>query len=420
MDPLRCLLAACFQSLICLERLRIFVGNLGYNRRNTGIEGGEYFKALQDNLRNLEDEQKRLLNHKITLQKQLDRAKGEVARLTKEPLLVGTLQEVFEHEQAVVRSSNGPSFLVNIGNDVDPDELVPGNRVILNQRTLTLIKVIPAIIDPYIRGMEIVERPLESYKDIGGLGKQLEEVIEIIELSLKSPELFEKVGIEAPKGALLHGPPGSGKTLIARAVAHEANATFFSLSGSELVQKYIGEGARLVRELFQLARKKAPAIIFIDEIDAIGSQRMDVATGGDREVQRTFMQLLAELDGFNQRGNVKIIAATNRIDILDEALLRPGRFDRRIEIPLPNDKGREEIVRIHTRSMSMTDVDVSSIARLTEGFNGAELKSMCTEAGMYAIRGNRDTVSQKDFESAIEKIQKKKGKGNSIPSGHYG
>lgn len=381
-----------------------------------------YYKSLERNLKTLEDEQKRLIKQKNTLQKQLELAKSEITKLTREPLLVGTLVEVLEGEQAIVRSSNGPSFIVNISTDIDLDDLIPGKRIILNQRTLSLVKVISSAIDPLVKFMEVEEKPKETYKDVGGLEEQILELSESIELSLKNPELFEKVGIESPKGVLLYGPPGSGKTLLAKALAHETEATFISITGSELVQKYIGEGARIVRELFQYAHNKMPTIIFIDEIDAIGSKRLDVATGGDREVQRTFMQLLAEMDGFNSRGNVKIIGATNRIDVLDDALLRPGRFDRHIEIPLPNEKGRVEIFRIHTKKMALNkDVQCEQLANLTEGlnFSGAEIKALVIEAGIQAIRKKKDNVSLEDFITIINKARKQKEEGLNIIHGLY-
>ncbi|WP_292320444.1 CDC48 family AAA ATPase [Caldisphaera sp.] len=251
-----------------------------------------------------------------------------------------------------------------------------------------------------------VEIPEVHWEDIGGLDYQIREVKETVELPLLNPELFKKVGIEPPKGILLVGPPGTGKTLLAKAVAHNTNATFIRTVGSELVRKYIGEGARLVRELFDLSREKSPSILFIDEIDAIGSRRLDMSTSGDREVQRTLMQLLAEMDGFDPLGNVKIIAATNRPDILDEALIRPGRFDRIIEIPMPNQEAREKIFKIHTKKMNLRDVDFKYLAETTQGMSGADIKAICTEAGMNAIRENRDYVIPKDFAKAIEKVSK--------------
>jgi proteasome regulatory subunit len=250
-----------------------------------------------------------------------------------------------------------------------------------------------------------VDSPQETYADIGGLEIQINEIKEAVELPLKRPELFLRIGIDPPKGVLLHGPPGTGKTLLAKAVAHETNAHFMRVVGSELVQKYIGEGARLVRELFDLAKKKAPTIIFIDEIDAVGASRTEANTSGDREVQRTLMQLLAGMDGFENRGDVKIIGATNRIDILDRALLRPGRFDRIIEIPLPDQKGRLSILNVHCRSLTVEDsVDLEAVAKQTEGKNGADLRAICMEAGMFAIRQERSAISQEDFLSAITKI----------------
>ncbi len=219
------------------------------------------------------------------------------------------------------------------------------------------------------------------------------------------PDLYRKVGIEPPKGVLLVGPPGTGKTLLAKAVANRTQATFIRFVGSELVQKYIGEGARLVRELFQLAREKSPSIVFIDELDSVGAKRLEIATSGDREVQRTLMQLLAELDGFNPLGEVKIIGATNRPDILDEALLRPGRFDRIIEIPMPGHEARMTIFKIHTRKMSVTpDVDYGVLAGRCDGTTGADIHAMCTEAGMFAIREDREVVTMADFERAVDKV----------------
>jgi proteasome regulatory subunit len=253
--------------------------------------------------------------------------------------------------------------------------------------------------------MELVDSPQETYADIGGLEVQINEIKEAVELPLKRPELFLRIGIDPPKGVLLHGPPGTGKTLLAKAVAHETNAHFMRVVGSELVQKYIGEGARLVRELFDLAKKKAPTIIFIDEIDAVGASRTEANTSGDREVQRTLMQLLAGMDGFENRGDVKIIGATNRIDILDRALLRPGRFDRIIEIPLPDETGRLSILKVHCRALTMDEkVDLGEVAKQTDGKNGADLRAICMEAGMFAIRKDRPAITQEDFLAAIAKI----------------
>jgi proteasome regulatory subunit len=277
--------------------------------------------------------------------------------------------------------------------------------VALNQRTFAIVEVLPQTKDPFVRGMEVEEAPSVSYNDIGGLNEQIQEIRETVELPLLHPEVFEEIGIDPPKGVLLCGPPGSGKTLVAQAVARETNSTFLRVIGSEFVQKFIGEGARLVREVFQLAREKSPSIVFIDEIDAVASRRLEIATSGDREVQRTLMQLLSALDGFDTRGEVRIIAATNRPDILDPALLRPGRFDRVIEFPFPDEEARIEIFAIHTRKMNLSDgVDLNGLVKLTDGATGADIKSICTEAGMFAIRELRRNVQQVDFEKAVSKV----------------
>ncbi len=286
--------------------------------------------------------------------------------------------------------------------------LKPNSRVALNQRNFAIVEVLPQQKDPMVSAMEVEDRPTVAYEDVGGLEEQILELRETVELPLTSPELFEKVGISPPKGVMLYGPPGTGKTLLARAVAHETNATFIRVIGSELVQKFIGEGARLVREIFEFAEEKSPTILFIDELDAIGSRRLDIATSGDREVQRTLMQLLSNLDGFDIRGDVRVIAATNRPDILDPALLRPGRFDRVIEIGIPSSKSREQIFKIHTRKMSPeTKIDLKIYVSLTEGASGADIKNICMEAGMFAVRNERDHIINADFKKAVSKVMGK-------------
>jgi proteasome regulatory subunit len=339
------------------------------------------------------------------LQKEIKRLKTELERLKTPPLIIGSIKDVLADGRVVVKSSTGPDFIVNTADYIGKDNVVVGSRVALNKQTLAVMGVLPPSLDPVVMGAEIVEKPKTTYKDIGGLDDQLLEVKEAVEDPLLKPDLYEKVGIEPPKGVLLVGPPGTGKTLLAKAVANKTKAVFIRFVGSELVQKYIGEGARLVRELFELAREKAPTIVFIDEIDAIGAKRLEVATSGDREVQRTLMQLLAELDGFNPIGNVKIIAATNRPDILDDALLRPGRFDRIIDIPIPDEVARMEIFKIHIRKMSISkSIDFKTIAHRCDGATGADIKAICTEAGMFAIREDRDSVTMTDFERAVEKV----------------
>ncbi|AMM53123.1 proteasome-activating nucleotidase [Pyrococcus kukulkanii] len=364
----------------------------------------DYITYLKRRIRQLELQVRMLEADKERLERELSRLRSEMSRLRQPPAFAGTVIEVLDDDRAIVQNYNGPRFVVRIAPWIDRSKLRPGARVALDQRTMAVVEILPSSKDPAVLGFEVIERPNVTYNDIGGLKRQLQELREAIELPLKHPELFEEVGIDPPKGVLLYGPPGCGKTLMAKALAHEVNATFIRVVGSELVRKYIGEGARLVHELFELAKEKAPTIIFIDEIDAIGAKRMDETTGGEREVNRTLMQLLAEMDGFDPRGNVKVIAATNRPDILDPALLRPGRFDRLIEVPLPDFEGRLEILKVHTRRMKLRGVDLRIIAEMTEGASGADLKAIATEAGMFAIRDRRTYVTQEDFLKAIDKV----------------
>jgi proteasome regulatory subunit len=360
---------------------------------------------LREQLRQAEADKRYIETQKIRYEREVRKLKSESEQLRSPPLIIGTITDVVDATRVIVRSSAGPRFMVRSSPTISAEELKPGVRCTLNQQSLAIVELLPSSFDSQIYGMELVDSPQETYADIGGLEVQINEIKEAVELPLKRPELFLRIGIDPPKGVLLHGPPGTGKTLLAKAVAHETNAHFMRVVGSELVQKYIGEGARLVRELFDLAKKKAPTIIFIDEIDAVGASRTEANTSGDREVQRTLMQLLAGMDGFENRGDVKIIGATNRIDILDRALLRPGRFDRIIEIPLPDEKGRLSILNVHCRSLTIEDsVDLEAVAKQTEGKNGADLRAICMEAGMFAIRKERSAISQEDFLSAITKI----------------
>lgn len=368
------------------------------NLENRNIQLREQIRQLETGKRYVDSQKKRY-------ERDIRKLKSEIEKLRSPPLIIGTITDVVSENRVVIQSSAGPRFMVRASNFVDPNMLKAGVRCTLNQQSLSIVEILPQSYDSQIYGMEVDSSPSETYSEIGGLDEQINEIREAVELPLKRPELFEAVGIDAPKGVLLYGSPGTGKTLLARAVAHETNAKFLRVVGSELVQKYIGEGARLVRELFEMAKRDAPAIIFIDEIDAIGAHRTEGVTSGDREVQRTLMQLLAGLDGFDARGDVKIIGATNRIDILDPALLRPGRFDRIIEIPLPNIEGRLSILNINVKSMNLDDsVRLTEISELTEGKNGADLKAICTEAGMFAIRSERDIVTHNDFLKAIDKV----------------
>ena len=372
-------------------------------------------KSLEYDFKKLQDEAQRLLSERVHLENDLANIKKRASRLDEEvrilkspPLIIGHLQDILDEERAIVRSSNGTVFQVSINQRLDQSKLRPGTRIALNQDTLSIIEILHDAWDPMVSGAEMIEKPTTTYEHVGGLDEQVLQVREAIELPLEKPELFRKVGIDPPKGILLVGPPGCGKTMLAKAVSSQTNATCIRMVGSELAQKYIGEGGRMVRELFSLAKDKAPAIIFLDEIDAIGAKRLDSATSGDREVQRTLMQLLAELDGFDALEDVKIIAATNRPDILDDALLRPGRFDRVIEIPLPDAVGRKTILSIHLEKMSTSRINVSKIVELTEGFSGAELKATTVESGMIAIREERSKVKQDDILLAVDRIKTKR------------
>ena len=360
---------------------------------------------LVEEARRSEGEKRFVEGELIRLQKELKRLKAELERLKTPPLIIGQIKDILADGRVVVKSSTGPDFVVSTSDYVSPELLTAGARVALNKQTLAVMGVLPPSLDPVVVGAEIITKPETTYEEIGGLEAQIIEIREAVEDPLLRPELYKKVGIDPPKGVLLVGPPGTGKTLLAKAVAKQTNATFIRFVGSELVQKYIGEGARLVRELFDLARQKAPSIVFIDELDSVGAKRLEMATSGDREVQRTLMQLLAELDGFNPLGEVKIIGATNRPDILDEALLRPGRFDRIIEIPVPNHESRVAIFGIHSKRMNLDEtVNFEELASKSDGATGADIKAVCTEAGMFAIRENRDIVSMVDFEKAIAKV----------------
>ncbi len=372
-------------------------------------------KALQENVDALKNQLKemhsRLLEAAILNNKYVQTVQEhqkQIEQLKAPPLFICSVVELFE-DMALLRQHGSNQEVVTKVPEELKNEIEAGARVAVTGN-LAIVKVLSKSVDVRARVMELIESPDIDYNMIGGLQTQIEEVIETVELPLTNPELFKEVGVEPPHGILLYGPPGNGKTLIAKAVAHRAKATFIRMSGSELVQKYIGEGARLVRDVFNIAREKAPSIVFIDEIDAVGSRRTYDGTTGSSEVNRTMVQLLAELDGFEARGDVKIVAATNRIDLLDPALLRPGRFDRIIEIPMPDIEGRMEILRIHTRNMKLDNVDFEELAKITEGLSGADLKAIITEAGMFVIRRKGKAVTMQDFRDAYSKIATKEKK----------
>jgi proteasome regulatory subunit len=335
--------------------------------------------------------------------REMERLKKENTLLRRMPLFLATVVEMGDDYVLLRQHGNNQEFITTASPDL-MEMLEPNMRVAINN-SLTIVRVLDRSVDARAKIMELIEAPKISYSDVGGLDRQIQEIRETVELPLTHPEMFTEIGIEPPRGILLYGLPGTGKTLLAKAVAHESKATFIHMSGSELVHKFIGEGAQLVRDIFQMARDKAPSIIFIDEIDSVGSIRTHDGTTGSAEVNRTMMQLLAEMDGFRTRGDIKIIAATNRIDILDPALLRPGRFDRIIEIPMPTLDARRKILEIHAGRMKRSEnVDLAEIAKATEGASGADLNAIVVEAGMNALRRNATCVTLEDFGKAIRKV----------------
>jgi len=358
-------------------------------------------REKQQNIRRLEA-QRNEWNSKV-------RNLREELQLLQEPgSHVGEVVKLMGKNKVLVKVNPEGKYVVEIDKSIDINKLQANTRVALRNDSYSLHKILPNKVDPLVSLMRVEKVPDSTYDMVGGLDKQIKEIKEVIELPIKHPQLFESLGIAQPKGVLLYGPPGTGKTLLARAVAHHTDCTFIRVSGSELVQKYIGEGSRMVRELFVMARQHAPSIIFMDEIDSIGSARVEGSMGGDSEVQRTMLELLNQLDGFEATQNIKVLMATNRIDILDPALLRPGRIDRKIEFPNPGEEARLDILKIHSRRMNLTrGINLKRIAELMHGASGAEMKAVCTEAGMYALRERRVHVNQEDFEMAVSKVMKK-------------
>jgi len=375
-----------------------------------------------EQLEALREHYERLLNVNDQLQERLETAqgrrselRGEVDRLQREnetlktsSLYVATVEEISDDGVVIKQHGNNQEVLTEATGKLR-EKLEPESRVAVDD-SFAIQTVLGDETDARAQAMEVDDSPSVAYEDIGGLADQIRDVREAVEIPLENPGMFDDVGISPPAGVLLHGPPGTGKTMLAKAVANKTDATFIKMAGSELVHKFIGEGARLVRDLFQLAEDREPAIIFIDEIDAIASKRTESKTSGDAEVQRTMMQLLSNMDGFENRGNIRIIAATNRFDMLDEAILRPGRFDRLIEVPKPDETARERIFHIHTRGMNLDDdIDFRALARRTTNASGADVQAICTEAGMMAIRDDRTTVQTRDFHRAIDKLELQEG-----------
>lgn len=347
---------------------------------------------------------------------QAEREKVDDLRGT--PMGVGNLEEIIDDNHAIVSSSVGPEYYVTIMSFVDKDQLEPGSSVLLHNKVMSVVGLLPDDVDPMVSVMKVDKAPLESYADIGGLEDQIREIKEAVELPMTHPEFYDEIGIKPPKGVILYGEPGTGKTLLAKAVAHQTSATFLRVVGSELIQKYLGDGPKLVRELFRVADEMAPSIVFIDEIDAVGTKRYDSTSGGEKEIQRTMLELLNQLDGFDGRDDVKVIMATNRIETLDPALIRPGRIDRKIEFPLPDIKTKRHIFTIHTSKMTLADdVNLEEFVMSKDDLSGADIKAVCTEAGLLALRERRMQVIQADFKKAKEKVLYRKNAG--APEGLY-
>eukprot|EP00009_Paramoeba_aestuarina_P009363 CAMPEP_0201521366 /NCGR_PEP_ID=MMETSP0161_2-20130828/14381_1 /ASSEMBLY_ACC=CAM_ASM_000251 /TAXON_ID=180227 /ORGANISM="Neoparamoeba aestuarina, Strain SoJaBio B1-5/56/2" /LENGTH=393 /DNA_ID=CAMNT_0047919995 /DNA_START=27 /DNA_END=1208 /DNA_ORIENTATION=+ len=360
---------------------------------------------LRESQANLKGAEKELRE----LEAKFDKTEEHLKALQSIGQFIGEVLRQLGEEKYIVKTSSGPRYVVGCSRSVNKSGLVAGVRVALDITTLTIMRILPREVDPMVFNMLSEDPGNVAYNDIGGLNEQIRQLREVIELPLTTPELFVRVGIKPPKGVLLFGPPGTGKTLLARALASNMNASFLKVVSSAIVDKYIGESARVIREMFAYAREHAPCVIFMDEIDAIGGKRFSEGTSADREIQRTLMELLNQMDGFDDLVQVKMIMATNRPDVLDPALLRPGRLDRKIEIPLPNETSREEILRIHSSKIRKEgDLDLEPVCKLSDGFNGADLRNVCTEAGMFAIRDERDYVIQEDFMKAARKVAENK------------
>jgi 26S proteasome regulatory subunit T2 len=344
--------------------------------------------------------------------------RSKVDELRGSPLTVGTLEELIDENHAIVSSPMGPEYYVGIVSFVDRSQLEPGCSVLLHNRGSQIVGILADDADPAVNVMKVEHAPTETYADVGGLESQIQEIKEAVELPLTHPELYEDIGIKPPKGVILYGEPGTGKTLLAKAVANSTSATFLRVVGSELIQKYLGDGPKLVRELFRMAGEMAPSIVFIDEIDAVGTKRYDSQSSGEKEIQRTMLELLNQLDGFDALTDVKVIMATNRIDSLDPALIRPGRIDRKIEFTLPDQKTKRRIFNIHTSRMSLSDdVNIEEFVMSKDDLSGADIKAMCTEAGLLALRERRMCITQTDFKKAKEKVLYRKK--DNVPEGLY-
>jgi 26S proteasome regulatory subunit T4 len=364
-----------------------------------------YEKRLREN-KDMENKRNETKKEFVQLRDEADKTDEYLKTIQNTGQLIGEILKKIDEDKYICKLVNGPRYVVNCKKAIDRERLKVGTRIALDFTTLTIMRILPHQVDPTIYNMMMEDPGKVPYSAIGGLQNQIRDLRETIELPITNPELFKRIGIKPPKGVLLYGPPGTGKTLLARAIACNIEASFLKIVASSIVDKYIGESARVVREMFLYAKEHQPCIIFIDEIDAIGGKRGNDASSSDREIHRTLMEMLNQIDGFDDLGKVKVIMATNRPDVLDPALLRPGRLDRKIEIPLPNESGRVDILKIHSKPMTKKgEIEFEALGKLTDGFNGADLRNVCTEAGMFAIREQREYVIQEDFMKAARKIK---------------
>jgi len=366
-------------------------------------------KKLQANLEFLDIQEEYIKDEMKNLKRELMRAKEEIKRIQSVPLVIGQFLEMVDVNTGIAGSTSGSNYLVRILSTLDREKLKPSSSVALHRHSHAVVDILPPESDSSIQMMQMSERPDVSYSDIGGMDVQKQEIREAVELPLTHFDLYKQIGIDPPRGVLMYGPPGTGKTMMAKAVAANTKAAFIRMVGSEFVQKYLGEGPRMVRDVFRLARENAPSIVFIDEIDAIGTKRFDSQTGADREVQRILLELLNQMDGFDQQTNVKVIMATNRADTLDPALLRPGRLDRKIEFPVPDRRQKRLIFQACTSKMNLGDeVDLEDYVNRPEKLSGADISAICQEAGLHAVRANRYVVLSKDFDKGYKNNTNKK------------
>merc|ERR1712100_142681 len=361
-------------------------------------------KSLQRQLKFLSIQEEYIKDEQKNLKREILRAQEEVKRIQSVPLVLGQFLEMIDENHAIIGSTTGSSNYVRVLSTLNREQLKPSSSVALHKHSNSIVDILPPESDASIQLLTAGEKPDVSYSQIGGMDIQKQEIKEAVELPLIHLELYAQIGIDAPSGVLLYGPPGTGKTMLAKAVANQTTATFIRMVGSEFVQKYLGEGPRMVRDVFRLARENSPSIIFIDEIDAIGTKRFDSQTGADREVQRILLELLNQMDGFDQSTNVKVIMATNRADTLDPALMRPGRLDRKIEFPLPDRRQKRLIFAACTSKMNLSDeVDLEDYVSRPEKVSAAEISAICAEAGLQAVRKNRYVIIPKDFENGYTK-----------------